>query len=108
MNCRYCGNAHTSDNDWCRGCGVEKSATTVSNTAIRQRKIHARGFQTGRFVKPQQKSFLQRWATEILIALIAAIVFTEILRGGEIKIVLCALGSFFILNPILEHLTADE
>lgn len=42
MYCGYCGKAHTSNNDRCRGCGVSKSSRTVSTKAIRKKKLRAR------------------------------------------------------------------
>jgi len=42
MNCGYCGKAHTSGNDRCRGCGVQKSSETVSVREPVQRQLRAR------------------------------------------------------------------
>jgi len=48
MNCRYCGKAHSSPNDRCRGCGVPKSSETVSAKEPKQKQLRARVIQPKR------------------------------------------------------------
>ena len=51
MNCGYCGKAHSSGNDRCRGCGVPKSSETVSATEPKQRQLRARVVQPKRHTR---------------------------------------------------------
>jgi len=51
MNCGYCGKAHSSGNDRCRGCGVPKSSESVLTKEPKRKQIRARVFQPTRLTR---------------------------------------------------------